>query len=568
MLGGRDDGDGATTGAWTWYIFGSQRFAKITPIQEQQPDVLTRDLGRKELADHNEARFQALTSYIYDLHETQSGLEYPFAAVLIEPTPGQFLVLGSEAYAELVATDTTYIAQYRTKWTFLNSRHPIAVKRYDSKKEVLLSVEELLGEGKAEGLFGTSAIGCAKVYDDHPSLRKTSRSAGYASPSAPLPTARQVAWSPYPHRSLQKGRSRTYPGNGANGLPFYYLPPEHPIALKEVTYYLHDHLGNMRLTYSIPCVDGTQVPTLLHAADYYPYGSILRQHIHSAQEKHLTTHHERDLETGLDYRGARYYDSDVARFLSVDALADLAPSWTLYRYAFNNPISMVDPTGNYESTHTDADCNVIAVYNDGDNGVYAHANGVTKDEIDQKRAGTCDPSGQCAPSTSGGGTLMGYTAHWDEFINPETGKAMIETRIQFGATWDNIVDRMVAKAQADGMDLIDIARESGKQGIFNIKRDYPGVGAILNGQYATSRSAGNYLAGRNAAIGTIFGGSVSFDTFQKLAGAYHVKGSLTLNEKVDIVVNGTSYGPPPAYGEVMYQYRMSKAGWESYRPSK
>ncbi|MEZ4755496.1 MAG: RHS repeat-associated core domain-containing protein [Flavobacteriales bacterium] len=101
----------------------------------------------------------------------------------------------------------------------------------------------------------------------------------------------------------------------------------------------------MRLTYSIPCVDGTPVPTLLHAADYYPYGSILRQHINGAQEKYLTTHHERDLETGLDYRGARYYDSDVARFLSLDPLAKKYSSWSAYNYVMGNPVSLVDPDG-------------------------------------------------------------------------------------------------------------------------------------------------------------------------------------------------------------------------------
>ncbi|MEZ4755490.1 MAG: RHS repeat-associated core domain-containing protein [Flavobacteriales bacterium] len=101
----------------------------------------------------------------------------------------------------------------------------------------------------------------------------------------------------------------------------------------------------MRLTYSIPCVAGTQVPTLLHAADYYPYGSILRQHINGAQEKYLTTHHERDLETGLDYRGARYYDSDVARFLSLDPLAVQRASLSPYNYVSGNPISRIDPDG-------------------------------------------------------------------------------------------------------------------------------------------------------------------------------------------------------------------------------
>ena len=44
--------------------------------------------------------------------------------------------------------------------------------------------------------------------------------------------------------------------------------------------------------------------------DYYPYGKILREWVPATgAEKYLTTHHERDQETGLDYRGARYYDA-------------------------------------------------------------------------------------------------------------------------------------------------------------------------------------------------------------------------------------------------------------------
>lgn len=80
-------------------------------------------------------------------------------------------------------------------------------------------------------------------------------------------------------------------------------------------------------------------------SDYYPYGSILRQHINGAQEKYLTTHHERDQETGLDYRGARYYDSDVARFLSLDPAQAEYPAWSSYAYVLGNPISLIDPDG-------------------------------------------------------------------------------------------------------------------------------------------------------------------------------------------------------------------------------
>jgi RHS repeat-associated protein len=65
----------------------------------------------------------------------------------------------------------------------------------------------------------------------------------------------------------------------------------------------------------------------------------------SGAERFLTTQHERDKETGLDYRGARFYDSDISRFLSLDPLAREFPSWSAYNYVVGNPISLIDPTG-------------------------------------------------------------------------------------------------------------------------------------------------------------------------------------------------------------------------------
>ena len=71
----------------------------------------------------------------------------------------------------------------------------------------------------------------------------------------------------------------------------------------------------------------------------------LRQYI-KTPEKYVTTGHERDAETGLDYRGARFYDADVARFLSLDPLAAEFPAWSDYNYVLGNPVMLVDPDGN------------------------------------------------------------------------------------------------------------------------------------------------------------------------------------------------------------------------------
>jgi hypothetical protein len=145
-----------------------------------------------------------------------------------------------------------------------------------------------------------------------------------------------------------------------------------------------------------------------------------------------------------------------------------------------------------------------------------------------------------------GGEKMGETEYWNEFVSPETGKVLTETTIQFGKSFDPIISQMAAIAE--GMDLKEIAANSAGGGLFDIKVKYNNVGGLLNGKYATSRSAGNYLAGYNAEGGTMFGIGISFTTFQKLAGALHIKesqgGTLSNKEKAGIVIRGTAYGPP------------------------
>ncbi|MBL7883529.1 MAG: hypothetical protein JNL69_05640, partial [Bacteroidia bacterium] len=75
---------------------------------------------------------------------------------------------------------------------------------------------------------------------------------------------------------------------------------------------------------------------------------------------YLFTGKERDKETELDYFEARFYDSDIGIFRQVDALADMTPHWTPYRYCFNNPIMMTDPTGNNEDNYyLDKDKNIV-----------------------------------------------------------------------------------------------------------------------------------------------------------------------------------------------------------------
>jgi len=94
---------------------------------------------------------------------------------------------------------------------------------------------------------------------------------------------------------------------------------------------------------------------------------------------------ELDCELGYYYYGARYYDPQFGRFLTVDPLASDMPAWGSYTYTFDNPLTVIDPDGRSgESIHKDANGNIIAEIDDGDNNVYIHNDIQAGQHIDGK----------------------------------------------------------------------------------------------------------------------------------------------------------------------------------------
>ena len=64
---------------------------------------------------------------------------------------------------------------------------------------------------------------------------------------------------------------------------------------------------------------------------YLPYGEdYIYQRTSSWSATYRFTGKERDSETGFDYFGARYYESDISVWLSVDPLADKYPNESAY----------------------------------------------------------------------------------------------------------------------------------------------------------------------------------------------------------------------------------------------
>jgi RHS repeat-associated protein len=116
----------------------------------------------------------------------------------------------------------------------------------------------------------------------------------------------------------------------------------------DVFYYFADHLGTSRTMAQVP--SGQTTGTLCYDADFYPFGGE-RAYTNICTQNYKFTGKERDSESGLDYFGARYNASSLGRMMSADSGVDQHPedpqSWNVYAYGRNNPLVMVDPTGEY-----------------------------------------------------------------------------------------------------------------------------------------------------------------------------------------------------------------------------
>ncbi|MBL7994993.1 RHS repeat-associated core domain-containing protein [bacterium] len=103
-------------------------------------------------------------------------------------------------------------------------------------------------------------------------------------------------------------------------------------------YYLSDHLGSVRVTLK---EDGS----VDSWSDYYPFGKESRGSSTVNEPKEQFTGKERDSESGLDYFGARYYNSEIGRWLATDPMGIKYPDLSPYVYAVNNPLRVIDIDG-------------------------------------------------------------------------------------------------------------------------------------------------------------------------------------------------------------------------------
>ena len=102
-------------------------------------------------------------------------------------------------------------------------------------------------------------------------------------------------------------------------------------------YYQSDHQG------SIINLSDSSGGTA-NSYQYDSYGRVLSV-AETVSQPYAYTARELDGESGLYYYRARYYDPQSGRFLSEDPIGFEAGDQNLYRYVFNNPINLADPSG-------------------------------------------------------------------------------------------------------------------------------------------------------------------------------------------------------------------------------
>ena len=147
-----------------------------------------------------------------------------------------------------------------------------------------------------------------------------------------------------------------------------YLPPAHNDGneYEKLQYFYHsDHLGSASF---ITDIEGAVMQHL----QYLPYGELFisQRSIKEFDSRYKFIAKELDNETSYTYFGARYYDSELSVWLSVDPMSDKYPSLSPYCYSADNPVVLVDPNGENFTNFVDEDGNLIKHIDDGSNAVF------------------------------------------------------------------------------------------------------------------------------------------------------------------------------------------------------
>lgn len=112
-------------------------------------------------------------------------------------------------------------------------------------------------------------------------------------------------------------------------------------------YNISDHLGNIRVSFYKNSKGTIEV---VDQSDYYPFGLTFNQDspiVNNYNYKYNGKELQDEFEIGLYDFGARNYDPSLGRWFNVDPLAENDHQYSLFSYAFNNPVLYIDPDGKW-----------------------------------------------------------------------------------------------------------------------------------------------------------------------------------------------------------------------------
>lgn len=192
----------------------------------------------------------------------------------------------------------------------------------------------------ANRLTGSTVAGSTESYAYDASGQRVKYTVGSITTMYPAPTYNTDGTTAQKHIMANGVVVATIKGTGVSAVPYYVAT---------------DHLTGSNVVTSST---GVQQELL----DYYPFGSIrLDEKAGSFTEQRKFTGQEYDVDTGLSYMNARYYNGTIGRFISQDPLATESlqtednqkfqyllanpQNWNTYSYALNNPLVASDPSG-------------------------------------------------------------------------------------------------------------------------------------------------------------------------------------------------------------------------------
>jgi len=304
---------------------------------------------------------------------------------------------------------------------------------------------------------------------------------------------------------------------------------------------------------------------------YYPSGTPFAESFGAGEQAYKFTGKEMITMHGLNWQdfGARWLDNARLQFTSVDPLAEKYYSISPYAYCGGNPVNMIDPTGMlgeaWTSTHTDENGKVIAVFDDGDLGVYKHkgVGAAAKTDVDENYSST---------NTSAGGEYMGRTLFWDSFTDYDTQKPT--GKIDFNSCeaydwleWFNATMDMYIMNSGD-FAILRYAYNAGNEDIFDFKTK--GNGDIYRGSKINGFGTPIYESARN--IGNIVAGYAASKTGMKKLDFFLTAGAFNMhrNNKLQLIINLNKYKQEAlkagiSYGEDYRSHRAQKFGYEHFR---